>query len=82
MTRVADDGELEAETLAFARELAAGPGLAYRLMKHNLNVAESGDFDAVVDAECRNHMTALRSADHREAATAFAEKRAPRFVGR
>jgi len=81
VTRVVDDSALGDETLAVAHQLANGPGLAYGLMKRNLNVAESGDFAAVVDAECRNHMVALRSADHREAAQAFAAKRVPKFVG-
>jgi 2-(1,2-epoxy-1,2-dihydrophenyl)acetyl-CoA isomerase len=82
VTRVVEDSALEAKTLDVARQLANGPGLAYRLMKHNLNVAESSDCAAVIEVECRNHMVALRSEDHREAAQAFAAKRPPRFVGR
>lgn len=82
ITRAVDDLALEAETMTVARALANGPGLGQRLLKRNLNVAEDGDLAAVLDAEIRNHMMALRSADHREAVSAFAEKRPPKFTGR
>lgn len=82
ITRAVGDLALEAETMTLARAIANGPGLGYRLMKHNLNVAEDGDLAAVLDSEIRNHVTALRSEDHHEAARAFAEKRSPTFKGR
>lgn len=80
--RAVDDEALESETLALATTLANGPGLGNRLLKQNLNAAEHGDFATVIAAECRHHMTALQSADHKEAARAFAEKRPPTFIGR
>ena len=82
ITRAVGDLALEPETMTLARTIARGPGLAYRLMKRNLDVAQDGDLAAVLDSEIRNHMTALRSADHQEAVRAFAEKRPPKFEGR
>lgn len=82
ITQAVPDEALRNETLALATTLANGPGLGYRLLKRNLNVAEDGDLAAVIDSEVRNHMKALRSEDHREAVAAFAAKRSPQFKGR
>ncbi len=82
ITQAVADQELRKDTMALATTLANGPGLGLRLLKRNLNVAEDGDLAAVLDSEIRNHMTALRSEDHREAVSAFAEKRPPQFKGR
>ncbi len=40
--RVVPDAQLEEETMALARRLAAGPRVALRYMKRNMNAAESG----------------------------------------
>ncbi len=80
--RVVPDEQLEAETMALARRIAGGPRVALTYMKRNANVAETGTLCDLLDAEAL-HMTRCRDTeDHREAARAFVEKRAPAFRGR
>ena len=80
--RVVGDDELAAETMALAEKLANGPSVALRYMKRNLNVAESGTLAAGLDSEAYGMLRARASEDHKEAARAFVEKRAPVFKGR
>jgi 2-(1,2-epoxy-1,2-dihydrophenyl)acetyl-CoA isomerase len=76
-------GELEEQTMALARRLAAGPPVAYRYMKENLNRAACGaDVMECLDLEATHHVHAGLTEDHREAAKAFVEKREPVFKGR
>src|SRR5262249_21987946 len=82
VNRVIPDTRLEEETFALARRLAAGPRIAYRYMKRNLNAAESGTLGELLDLEAWHHSRCGMTEDHREAATAFVEKRAPVFKGR
>jgi 2-(1,2-epoxy-1,2-dihydrophenyl)acetyl-CoA isomerase len=51
-------------------------------MKENLNRAMSGDWDDCLDLEATHHVHCGQTADHREAARAFVEKREPTFTGR
>jgi 2-(1,2-epoxy-1,2-dihydrophenyl)acetyl-CoA isomerase len=80
--RVVADVALTAETMALATKLANGPGVALRYMKRNLNVAEWDTLAAGLDAEAYGMMRSRASDDHKEAARAFVEKRAPVFRGR
>jgi 2-(1,2-epoxy-1,2-dihydrophenyl)acetyl-CoA isomerase len=80
--RVVDDAELVGETRALAERLGNGPSVALRYMKRNLNVAESGSLAAGLDSEAYGMLRARASEDHKEAARAFVEKRAPMFTGR
>ena len=79
VNRVFDDDALMAETMAFARRLAAGPRAALAGIKDNLDRASSGDFLSALDSEAEVLVRAARTADHREAVRAFVEKRPPRF---
>jgi 2-(1,2-epoxy-1,2-dihydrophenyl)acetyl-CoA isomerase len=65
-----------------ARRLAAGPRIAYRYMKENLNRAVNGELGDCLDIEATHHIHAGLTEDHREAARAFVEKREPKFQGR
>jgi len=76
-----DDAALE-ETMAVARRLAAGPRVAYRYMKENLNRAVLGELGECLDMEVTHHIRTGLTEDHREAAAAFVEKREPVFKGR
>jgi 2-(1,2-epoxy-1,2-dihydrophenyl)acetyl-CoA isomerase len=80
--RVAADEELAAMTMTLAERLANGPSVALRYMKRNLNVAESGTLATGLDSEAYGMLRARASEDHKEAARAFVEKRAPVFRGR
>lgn len=82
LNRVVDAGEYPSITEEFIRRLAAGPSLAYGHIKRNLNMAREASFGASLDSESMNQAICMTSEDHREAASAFAEKRDPRFFGR
>jgi 2-(1,2-epoxy-1,2-dihydrophenyl)acetyl-CoA isomerase len=82
VNRVVPDARLEDETLALAARLAAGPRVALRYMKRNLNAAESGTLEELLDLEAWHHARTGLTEDHREAARAFVEKRPPVFRGR
>lgn len=73
---------LEDEVMARARRLADGPRIALRSMKENLSRAVLGGLEECLDLEASAHIASSRTEDHREAATAFVEKRSPRFSGR
>jgi 2-(1,2-epoxy-1,2-dihydrophenyl)acetyl-CoA isomerase len=82
VARVVADGELEAETRALARSLAQGPRVTLGYIKQNMNLAERASLAEVMDAEALRHTRCTETEDHREAAAAFVEKRAPQFRGR
>jgi 2-(1,2-epoxy-1,2-dihydrophenyl)acetyl-CoA isomerase len=79
---VCESDELEAKTAEIAKLLVAGPTVAFRYMKENLNRALTGDVDDCLDLEATHHVHCGRTEDHREAARAFVEKREPVFKGR
>jgi 2-(1,2-epoxy-1,2-dihydrophenyl)acetyl-CoA isomerase len=79
---ICEPEELEGKTREIASRLAAGPTVAYRYMKENLNRAMSGDVDDCLDLEATHHIHTGMTQDHREAAKAFVEKREPVFKGR
>ena len=72
---------LAEEARHIAHRLATGPSIAYRYMKENLNRAITAGVDECLDLEASYHVHCMSSADHREAAAAFVEKRTPIFVG-
>ncbi|MEO5898701.1 MAG: enoyl-CoA hydratase-related protein [Ilumatobacteraceae bacterium] len=71
-----------ADVTARARQLAAGPRVAYRYMKENLNRAVHGELGECLDMEAAHHIRTGQTEDHKEAAKAFVEKRTPTFQGR
>lgn len=80
--RVAPASSFETDALAFAAELAAGPPIAHRLMKENLNRALHHELKECLAAEAVAMTRAGQTEDHKEAAKAFVEKRDPEFKGR
>jgi len=50
-------------------------------MKDNLNRALTGTLEDALDLEATFHLHTATTHDHREAATAFVEKREPVFRG-
>jgi 2-(1,2-epoxy-1,2-dihydrophenyl)acetyl-CoA isomerase len=81
VSKVVPHDNLESETMALARHIAAGPALAYARMKENLNRAETADLFTLLDQEALNMRLSATTNDHREAAKAFVEKRQPAFKG-
>jgi 2-(1,2-epoxy-1,2-dihydrophenyl)acetyl-CoA isomerase len=78
---VCEPDELAARTREIALRLANGPTVAYRYMKENLNRAMAGEVDDCLDLEATHHVHCGQTADHKEAAKAFVEKREPVFQG-
>jgi enoyl-CoA hydratase/carnithine racemase len=75
VNRVVPDAKLQDEAFAMARTMAAGPTLALRYMKDNLDEALAFDFATARDHEAERLIRTTLTADHREAVQAFIEKR-------
>jgi len=65
-----------------ASRLAAGPTIAYRYMKENINRSVTSDLRTLLDLESTHHRHTATTSDHLKASKAFAEKRTPTFEGR
>ena len=78
---VADD-ELMARVYALAASIAAGPPIALRYMKENLNRAVGVDLRSALALEADRMVRCTRTEDHREAVQAFIGKRKPTFQGK
>ncbi|WP_454691758.1 enoyl-CoA hydratase-related protein [Achromobacter aloeverae] len=76
---VSEPDALEDAVMGVARRLADGPRVAIAHMKANLNDAAGLSLPEMLDRECWRHVRCTQTADHREAAAAFVEKRAPVF---
>jgi 2-(1,2-epoxy-1,2-dihydrophenyl)acetyl-CoA isomerase len=74
--------DLPAAAAAWAAELAALPTVAVGYMKRNLNTGLRGSLSDVLDAEAVHMIRTFETDDHKGAAQAFVEKRAPQFNGR
>ncbi len=79
---VVEPESLMEKTMEIAGRIAAGPTVAYRYMKENLNRALAGEVDDCMDLEATHHVHCGQTTDHKEAAKAFVEKRQPTFIGR
>jgi len=76
---VVPDDELEERALELADELARGPQVAMRLLKRSIyNAAQLGFEQSLEDIAARTAISD-HHADAREGASAFIQKRAPRF---
>jgi len=82
VNRVVPAERLMDETMELAERLAAGPTVAYRYMKQNLDRALRTDLDTCLAHEARGTVRSAMTEDHREAVRAFSEKRRPEFKAR
>jgi 2-(1,2-epoxy-1,2-dihydrophenyl)acetyl-CoA isomerase len=81
VTKVVPDAEIDAAAHELAMSLAQGPSIALGYIKRNINNAEHMSLEACFDGEAIHHSRAGETADHKEAAKAFVEKRKPVFGG-
>jgi 2-(1,2-epoxy-1,2-dihydrophenyl)acetyl-CoA isomerase len=79
VTRVVGDAEVDAAAHELAMSLAQGPSITLGYIKRNINNAERLSLESCFDAEALHHSRAGETADHKEAAKAFVEKRKPVF---
>ncbi|MFZ5736746.1 MAG: enoyl-CoA hydratase-related protein, partial [Pseudomonadota bacterium] len=77
-----DDDRLMDEAMAIAQQLAAGPPIGIGLIKRQIETAWAAPLAAVLDDEAEQQGRAFVTADLREGAAAFVEKRPARFTGR
>ena len=78
---VLPDDNFPDAAIAWCAELASRAPIALRYMKENLNRSLDVSLQAALDAEATAMIRTMSTADHREAAAAFVEKRTPRFSG-
>ncbi|WP_024516659.1 enoyl-CoA hydratase [Bradyrhizobium sp. Tv2a-2] len=81
VTKVVADSEIDAAARELALSLAQGPSVALGYIKRNINNAETMSLEACFDGEAIHHTRAGETADHKEAAKAFVEKRKASFRG-
>ncbi len=79
VTRVVPDAEIDTAAHELAMSLAQGPTITLGYIKRNINNAERLPLETCFDAEAFHHARAGETADHKEAAKAFVEKRKPVF---
>jgi 2-(1,2-epoxy-1,2-dihydrophenyl)acetyl-CoA isomerase len=65
----------------YCQEMAERAPIALRYIKENINRSMSVTLEAALDAEGSAMPRTMSTADHREAAAAFVEKRQPNFTG-
>ncbi|MEM7271571.1 MAG: enoyl-CoA hydratase-related protein [Actinomycetota bacterium] len=78
---VLPDEGFDQAALDWCTTVAARAPIALRYMKENINRAETAGLAEALDAEAVAMARSMSTADHREAAAAFVEKRAPVFRG-
>lgn len=79
---VVADEELRARAQSLAETIAAGPPIALRYMKENINRALQVDLRSALALEADRTVRCTRTEDHLEAVQAFMGKRKPSFSGR
>lgn len=82
VNRVLPDEGFADAALAFCHDLATRAPIALRYMKENVNRSLGTTLEEALDAEAVAMVRTMSTADHREAAAAFVEKRPPKFSGR
>ncbi len=80
--RVFGAHEFDTQARAFVASLAHGPTTSFAHMKRNLNASYDQSLASSLDSESHLQVSCFSTVDHTEAASAFVEKRSPRFLGR
>ena len=79
VSRVVPADQLLPTARALAEKIAANPGAVMRMTKRLLREGEHASLASLLEISASYQAIAHKTADHREAVTAFIEKRAPRF---
>lgn len=79
VSRVVPHEGLQDEARALAAKIAANPGAVLRMTKRLLREGERSSLESLLEISASYQALAHKTADHREAVTAFLEKRAPQF---
>ena len=79
VSRVVRHESLQDEARALASKIAANPGAVLRMTKRLLREGERSSLESLLEISASYQALAHKTADHREAVTAFIEKRAPHF---
>ncbi len=82
INRVVPDGDLMEDAMKLARQLAAGPTLAYGQVKSLLHSSLAGTLETQMELEARGIAAMTHTQDAREGIAAFTEKRPPAYEGR
>lgn len=81
VSRVVPDGELLTAARGLAERIAANPAASLRMTKRLLIEGRQTRMDTLLEMAASMQALAHSTADHREAVTAFLEKRKPKFSG-
>jgi enoyl-CoA hydratase/carnithine racemase len=79
VSRVVPHESLQDEARALASKIAANPGAVLRMTKRLLREGERSSLESLLEISASYQALAHKTTDHREAVTAFIEKRAPQF---
>lgn len=80
VSRVVPHDQLLTEARVLAAKIAANPGAVMRMTKRLLREGEHSSLESLLELSAGYQAIAHKTADHREAVTAFIEKRAPQFL--
>jgi enoyl-CoA hydratase/carnithine racemase len=81
VNEVVPGDQLGTSAQEMAGKLASGPAIALAYIKDNLDEALSIDHATAIDREADRLLKSRTTSDHKEAVSAFAEKRRPQFTG-
>lgn len=79
VSRVVPHESLQDEARALASKISANPGAVLRMTKRLLREGERSSLESLLEISASYQALAHKTADHREAVTAFIEKRTPQF---
>ncbi|MBI1622795.1 enoyl-CoA hydratase family protein [Aquamicrobium zhengzhouense] len=79
--RLVEAGELEAEAMKLARQIAAGPTFAHSITKTQLNQEWSMGLEQAIEAEAQAQAICMQTRDFERAYHAFVAKERPVFEG-
>jgi enoyl-CoA hydratase/carnithine racemase len=65
--------------MTLARKIAANPGAVLRMTKRLLREGERSSLESLLELSAGYQAIAHKTSDHKEAVTAFIEKRPPHF---